>query len=199
MAMPLLLFALGSYPERLLFKELLSVATILAFCMLTGQFFWTPSNRYIAIPKTAIKRLTVLHKAVAIVSITILISHPFLLVMPSYYENRIAPNEAFIIIVTTFTSKGIVLGIIAWVLMILLGLLALFRKRVPLRYITWRTTHRVLAVLFIIPATWHAIDLGRHANISMSILFIIFAGGGVLMHVTQNSYKNIRNNSNEIH
>jgi len=43
--MPLLIWTMGNFPERSLLKESLSVMTILAFCQMIGQFFWTRTNR----------------------------------------------------------------------------------------------------------------------------------------------------------
>ena len=43
--MPLLIWAMGNFPERSLLKESLSVITILAFCQMIGQFFWSRTNR----------------------------------------------------------------------------------------------------------------------------------------------------------
>ena len=42
---PLLIWAMGNFPERSLWKESLSVMTILAFYQMIGQFFWTRTNR----------------------------------------------------------------------------------------------------------------------------------------------------------
>lgn len=46
--MPLFIWALGSLPARSFLKELLSIMTVLAFCQIIGQFFWTRTNRYAA-------------------------------------------------------------------------------------------------------------------------------------------------------
>ena len=46
--MPLLIWTMGNLTERSLLKESLSVITILAFCQMIGQFFWSRANRYAA-------------------------------------------------------------------------------------------------------------------------------------------------------
>lgn len=196
-AMPLLLLALGYFPERALLKDFLSTVTILAFCLLTGQFFWTSSNTYIATPER-LKKIRHLHITTGYACISIVFLHPFLLIVPHYYGNGATPTDALATILTTFTSKGIVLGIIAWLLLVTLGLTSLLRRKLPVRYATWRKMHELGAILFIITATWHAVDLGRHTSIAMSTLFIILASCGALMYFTQNSYPTFQDQKTEV-
>ena len=85
--------------------------------------------------------------------------------------------------VTTWESPGVVLGIIAWCLMLILGVTSLLRNRLPMKYTTWRAVHGVLAILFVVLATWHAIDLGRHTDRAMSVYMIVLAAGGILLLV----------------
>jgi predicted ferric reductase len=180
--MPLLVWALGDFPQRSLMKETLSLLTILAFCLLIGQFFWSRINRS-AIRVFQMKRLIQLHTVIGYTCISILVAHPFLLVVPRFFEKGVAPVEAFLTIITTVTSTGVVLGIIAWCLMLILGGTALLRTMLPLSYRTWRAMHAVLASLFLAAAVWHVVDLGRHASLAMSALIVILAGSGLLLMV----------------
>lgn len=63
----------------------------------------------------------------------VLLVHPFLIVVPRYYESGVDPTEAFFTITTTFNFVGIILGICAWFLMLILGATSLFRKTLLLR------------------------------------------------------------------
>ena len=82
------------------------------------------------------------------------------------------PIDSFIKMLTTFDNLGVLLGIIAWVLMLILGLTSMFRNRLNISYKTWKIFHGILSLGFIIVASWHAINLGRHMDESMIILTV---------------------------
>jgi predicted ferric reductase len=42
-----------------------------------------------------------------------------------------------------------------------------------MRYAAWRKFHGATAVLFVITGIWHAITLGRHSDMTMTILMIV--------------------------
>lgn len=176
--LPLLLWALGDVPRRSILKESLSIAFILSFSLMLGQFFLARGNKNIL---ASFRMSTVLkfHKAIAYSIVSIFLIHPFLIVIPRYFESGVAPMEAFITIITTFDSPGIVLGLIAWFLMLVLGITSFIRLRLPLKYRTWRYFHGILSILFISISAWHVVDLGRHADMAMSIYMIILAISGV--------------------
>jgi len=182
-AIPLILWIQTSLPERTLLKETLSVLTILAFFQMIGQFFISRSNSA-AVAELKMSSLVNIHNVIGYTAVTILLIHPFLLVVPRFFEAGVAPGEALITIITTWTSPGVVLGIIAWCLMLTLGMLALTRKKLPLKYPTWRLIHGILSILFISTATWHVIDLGRHANLAMLIFVAMLTASGVLLLLT---------------
>lgn len=178
--LPLLLWALGDFPRRTLLKESLSLLFILAFCMMIGQFFLSRGNRS-AVQSLRMSTVVKFHKVLGYVCAGVFLLHPFLLVVPRYFEAGVAPREAFTTIITTFDSPGIGRGIIAWVLLLLLGIQSLFRRRLPLKHTTWRTRHGIQAMALLAVATWHVVDLGRHSDLAMSIYFIILAVSGELL------------------
>ena len=177
---PLLLYTLGNYPRRTILKESLSILFILSFSLMLGQFFLARSYK---ITGQYIKMSTVLkiHKAIGYIFVSALLVHPFLIVVPRYFESGIDPVEAFLTIVTTTDNTSIVLGIISWSLLLLLGVTSLSRNKLPIKYKTWRILHGVIAILFIAISTWHATDLGRHTDMAMSVYMISLAAGGVLL------------------
>jgi len=177
--LPLLLWALGDFPRRTVFKESLSIIFILAFCQMLGLFFLSRSNK-IAVKSFRMGKIVKYHKIIGYICVGVLLIHPFLLVVPRYFESGVAPMEAFITIITTFDSRGIVLGIVAWCLLLLLGITSLIRGRLPIKYTTWRIFHGILTMFILAVVTWHVIDLGRHADLAMSIYFIILAVSGEL-------------------
>lgn len=158
------------------------MGTLLAFSLVLGVFFLTRGNRA-AVTGLTMRTTVTLHKIIGYVVVAVLLLHPFFIVIPRYFESGVAPKEAFITMVTTWESPGVVLGIIAWCLLLVLGITSLLRKRLPLKYTTWRAIHGVLAIFFVVLATWHAIDLGRHTDRAMSAYMIILAAGGVLLLV----------------
>jgi DMSO/TMAO reductase YedYZ heme-binding membrane subunit len=103
----------------------------------------------------------------------------------------VSPVDAFITMVTTL-NLGVILGIIAWCLMLVLGLTSLIRNKLHMKYKSWRVLHGILAILFAAIAVWHAIDLGRHSSLVMSIvLSLLTAGGIVILLKTYTLKKNI--------
>lgn len=169
----LLLLALGYQSERAAWKEILSALTIMALCLFAGQFFVTPRNRHVAGPGKA-KMLGTAHTALGYGGIAIAFLHPLFIVVPRYYDIGVEPLDALSTILTTFTSRGVVLGMIAWTLMIILGISSAFRRKLPVRHGTWRTIHGSTAILFMIAASWHAFDLGRHLAMPLSIALVLF-------------------------
>ena len=178
--MPLLIWAAGTFPQRTWLKESLSVVTMLAFSLIIGLFYLSRTNA-VAVKKINLSKLLKLHKIIGYTAVAVLILHPFLLVVPRFFEAGVAPIDAFITIVTTVTSRGVVFGLIAWCLMLTIGITSLVRKKLPLKYRTWRVIHGILASLCIASAACHVIDLGRHSNLAMSVFIAFLTTGGVLL------------------
>jgi len=177
--MPLFIWAAGNFPERSVLKESLSIITIMAFCQMIGQFFWARTNRYV-FKDLKMSKVLKYHKFIGYTFILILFFHPVYLVIPRFFEAGIAPVDAFVTIITTL-NQGVVLGIIAWCLMLVLGIISFLRNKLPMKYKTWRIFHGILAALFISISAWHVIDLGRHSNLAMAILISMLSAGGILL------------------
>ncbi len=176
--LPLLIWALGDVPRRTFLKEAISLLTIFSFIMMILQFFLSRGNARI-LKNHRLGKVVKLHKIIAYVFVSFLLLHPFLIIVPRALEAGIQPGEAFTTMLTTWDSRGIILGLTAWCLMIVLGLTSLFRKMLGMKYTTWRVFHGILTMLFIVLATWHATDLGRHTDLPMSVYMISLAGLGV--------------------
>ncbi len=178
--LPVFLYATGSFPRRTILKESISILTILAFFLMLAQFYLARTSRRM-LNGISMSSIITSHKVLGYVFLSILLVHPFLIVVPRYFESGIDSMEAFITIITAFNSLGIVLGICAWCLMIILGITSFLRKKLPLSYKSWRLFHGILAILFTILASWHAIDLGRHTTSTLSAYLVIAATGGILL------------------
>jgi len=155
------------------------VGTLLAFSLMLGLFYLTRGSRN-TVTSLTMRTTVTLHKLVGYVVAMVLLLHPLYIVIPRHFESGITPKEAFVTMITPFNSSGVILGMIAWCLMLILGLTSLLRNRLPMVFKTWRLCHGVLAI-FVVLATWHAHDLGRYMNRPMSIYIVVLAAGGVLL------------------
>ena len=178
--LPVTVLLLRHFPERTLLKESISLLTLLSFFMITGQFFWSRMNRS---TRTVLdgKKIKTIHNLIGYTCVTVLCLHPFLLVVPRFMEPGVEPINAFTTIITTISSRGVVLGLIAWVLMFTLGITSVIRNKLPIRYLAWRKLHGMLSVMFIVVAAAHVISLGRHVDTPMTLLIIAFSSYGIVL------------------
>jgi len=175
---PLLFWGVDDVPKRSILKETLSVLTLLSFSFMLLEFYLIRSTRFLFKEHT---RSNVLkwHKAIGYIFVSILLLHPFFVVLPRYVEAGVDPVDAFVTMVTTVDSLGVLLGLIAWFLLLLIGLTSFFRKQLPFSYKTWRIVHGLLAIVFIVIASWHALTLGRHMHKLLALFVLLIGGMGV--------------------
>lgn len=182
--LPILFYALGDFPRRSVLKEAISLCTLLAFSLVLGQFFLARSNMKI-IELFSLRRIKNVHTVIAYSAVTLILLHPFLIVLPRFLEAGVDPWDAFATMLTTFDSTGIVFGLIAWVLLLVLMLSAMFRirliQKLHIDYPRWRHFHGMLSVTFTVFAIIHAITLGRHINTPMIVFYIVLALIGITM------------------
>lgn len=182
--LPMLLYSLGDAPRRSLLKEAISLITLLAFSLMLGQFFLARSNE-VVINLFDRKHIQNVHKAIAYPALIIFLVHPFLIVFPRYFEAGVDPVDALLVMLTSFDNRGILLGMVAWALLVIIALTAIFRmrliKRYRIKYRDWRKFHGYLTVAFVVLAIWHAIELGRHTDRIMAAFFIALAIAGITL------------------
>ncbi len=182
--LPLLFYGLGDVPRRSLLKEVLSVLTLLAFSLMLGQFYLARSNE-VVLELFKPPEIQKVHKFIAYGAVIIILLHPALIVLPRFFEAGIKPWDAFVTMVTTFDSAGVLLGLVGWALLLVVLLTSMFRmrliKRFGIKYRTWRYVHGGLTVTFVVIGIWHSIDLGRHTDVAMAIYMITLAAIGTLM------------------
>ncbi|MFT5701006.1 MAG: putative ferric reductase [Desulforhopalus sp.] len=182
---PVLLYVTMDIPRRTLLKESLSLLSIFAFTLIIAQFFLTRCTRGM-FGNNSVSGIIKIHKVLGYVFLPVLLVHPFLIVVPRYFEAGINSSDAFLTIITSVGNVGIVTGISAWSLMLLLGITSLLRKQLFANYKTWRVMHGLLSVLFIICASWHAINLGRHMTPLLCTYLIAGVTGGVCLLLKTN-------------
>lgn len=172
--LPLILFYSGDFPQRMILKESISIIIILAFFLFLGQFFLSRTNKTLK-DMYKMSKIIKIHKIIGYSLIAIFLLHPFLIVVPRFFEAGVTPLEAITTMLTTFDSIGIVLGIVAWVLILILGITSFFKDKLRMKYITWRLLHGVLASILLVLVLWHSIELGRHTDLDMAIFMIFLA------------------------
>jgi len=177
-AVPVVLYNLGDFPKRNCLMGTLSLITILGFTLLISQFFSTRMNRKLV---KGIRMVNVLkiHKIIGYLFISILLLHPFFIIVPKIFDNTITPSDAFLKLITTFSSLGVILGLIAYTCMVILIMTSFFRFKLNLTYRTWRSIHGYFTLLFIATATWHVINMGRHSNTPFLIYYILIVVSGI--------------------
>lgn len=176
--LPLLLWATGDFPRRTLLKESLSVLTLVAFSLTLGQFPLARINGG-AVMALGAARVVRYHKIIGYAAAAVLLVHPLLIVLPRRFEVGIDPLDALAVIITEFDSSGVLLGMAAWCLMLVLGVTSLIRGSLPMSPKTWRIFHGTLSGAFAILATWHALNLGRHTDAAFSAMLFALAAAGV--------------------
>jgi len=182
--LPVMLFNLGDFPRRTFLKESISMLTVVAFSLMLGQFFLARSNNYLT-RAFRFSRVLSVHKFIGYSVVGIFLLHPFLIVLPRFSEAGVSPFDALMTMLTTFESLGIVLGLVSWCLMLLIGATSLFRDKLNISYRSWKLFHGILSILFIISASWHAIELGRHTDTIISIFIILLALTGSILLIKQ--------------
>lgn len=178
--LPILFWALGDVPKRSNLKETISIITLVSFSLMLGQFYLTRGNRSM-LKEHKMSKVVKYHKIIGYIFVSILLVHPFLIVVPRYFEAGISPKDAFLTLIGSFDSVGVLFGMIAWVLILVIGLTSMFRNQLPMSYKTWRVIHGILSMAFIVFASLHVINLGRHIDEAMSIFMIVMASGGVFL------------------
>ena len=177
-ATPILLYNFGDFPRRNFLKETLSIIIILGFSLLLSQFFSTRMNKKL-VKNIRMVNVLKIHKIIGYLFITILLLHPFFIIVPKFFDNTALPIDAFIKLTTTFSSLGVILGLIAYSCMVILLITSFFRFKLHLTYRAWRSLHGFFTMLFIITATWHVINIGRHSNAPFSIYYVLMVVSGI--------------------
>ncbi len=182
--LPLIIYTAGDFPRRGMLKESISIITIIAFFVTLLQFFLSRVNKPI-LNGCKMSKVIVWHKSLGYVFVFLLLIHPFLIVLPRYFEAGVEPKDAFMLILSNLGQKGLFFGLLSWALLLFLGLTSLFRNLLPVSYKTWRLMHGLLSVLFLAAASIHVISTGRHINLTMSWLIAVLSITGIFLLVRQ--------------
>lgn len=178
-ALPLLIYTLGESPSRSLLKETLSVVTIVSFFVMLLQFYLSRANSTTLRGVHKMGKVVKLHKELGYIFAAIIFIHPLFIVLPRLFEAGVDPVDALVRTLTTFQTKGVILGLIGYILLLIVVISSFFRDKLPMKYRSWRIFHGVLSTIFIAVASFHVAILGRHSDIYMVGLIAVLAVIGV--------------------
>lgn len=87
--------------------------------------------------------------------------HPLLILAPRFL---VSFDDGITSVVEAVTSPQLLTGIIAWLVMILWVMTAVFKDKIKISYETWRLTHLLGFVMICVLATLHITSVGRHGQ-----------------------------------
>jgi len=170
---PVFLAANQDVPAGSSYLQIVLFLSLAAFGLVLGQF-WL--SRLLPRSVAKIKPAVVLrwHKIVGYSAVGFLLIHPVLMVARRFWAQESDPTENLILMLR---APALQPAFVAWVVMVLLGVLSLARRR--FRPKSWRILHGLLSAGFAGLATWHVVAVGRHSNPAMSLFWIALAGFAV--------------------
>ncbi len=173
----LMIYLLGDFPRRNALKETISLLTIISFILMINQFYLTRGFRFID-GKGRMSDIVRMHKLIGYLSVSILLIHPFLVVLPRQFEGGVKPITAFWEIISTYNNPAVLLGICGWAAILTMAVTSAYRRKLFKNYIKWRTFHGVLAIVSLTILGYHVLLLGRHSNLVMKALYLVLMAGG---------------------
>lgn len=191
MGVPLFLYFSSDFPKRFTLMECISILTILAFSLLLSQFFTSRLN-YKLMKQIRMVNVLAIHKFIGYFFISVMMLHPFFIIIPKFFDDAVTPSDAFVRLITTYSTTGIIFGLIAYAIMLLLMLTAFFRFKMHLHYRTWRRLHGYITLLFVIAASWHVIDMGRHSNSSFILFYLLVVAVGIYYVLRKYLFKTVK-------
>lgn len=155
--LPLLLAAAQAPPRRAGLDELSTGMAMAGFGVLLVEF--ALSGRFRGLSRGIGMDLTMrLHQGMAFAALGFLLAHPFL-----YTDYGWRPGPGGLDGVR-LTPAATVSGMLAWMLLAVLVVLAWLRRSLPFAYETWRLAHGLGALALAALGAHHALDTGRYAQ-----------------------------------
>ena len=159
--LPLILSLLLGGPPRQFHQELASGLGILAFSMILAEFVLSGRFRVIS-NGVGLDRTMRLHQIVARVALVFALLHPLLYQgTPSGGPRPWDPSRQ-LTLTTDFSALST--GILAYLLLAALVVMAIGRKPLGYKYETWRLLHGVLALLIAVLLLHHTVTAGRYGS-----------------------------------
>ncbi len=158
--LPLLLAWLGMRPPRGILDELATGAGILAFSIILVEFIL--SGRFRSVSSGVGLDVTLkLHQLLARFALVLALIHPFLYRATFARQLPWDPTRQLTLTPDFWAMAG---GIMAWLLLPSLILLAIARSKLSYKYETWRIMHGFGALLIVGFVLHHTLNAGRYSE-----------------------------------
>lgn len=177
--LPLLLAAIGGAECLGLWTDFASATGLVAGAMMllqlvtSGRFEWISG-------RVGIDTTMAFHKWMARAIAVLIILHPLLFVAPLLWSD---PGAAMLRLWTMFTSPRFAAGAAAWLLVVVLVIMAVARDRLNIRYELWRALHLVMSLAAIILTLLHVLRVGLYSSDALLSGFW-FLGAAATLAVT---------------
>ena len=166
-ALPLFLAISQGLPLRALPNEFASTFGIIGFTWILLSFLLSGRSRIIS-GKIGIDKTMRVHQLMAIFLGVLILLHPYFYNLPIDKSLPWDTTRQFSLLLT---FPALISGTIAWVLLPVLIITAIFRDQLPCRYETWRLLHGIGAVVIVIASTHHVLEVGRYSDAITMKLF----------------------------
>ncbi|MFI3274869.1 ferric reductase-like transmembrane domain-containing protein [Vibrio sp.] len=87
--------------------------------------------------------------------------HPLLILAPRFHQ---AFTDGITSVIQVVTAPKMLTGLIAWVIMLIWVLTAIFKNKLKISYEVWRLTHVLGFVAIAVLATLHITNVGSHGQ-----------------------------------
>ncbi len=174
---PLLLALIAGKPARNAWRELGSGLAMVGFAMLLLEFALSGRFRTFS-GRVGIDVTMRVHQLAALGVLAFLLVHPFLYAVPRLSPD---PARALAFVERMFSSEWYRSGVIAWLLLLALVPMAIWRDRLPCRYEIWRASHGLGAALIAGCGLHHTLTVGTHsADRWLSAYWVLLTGVALL-------------------
>ncbi len=158
--LPLLLAWMGARPPRGIPDELATGAGMLAFSIILVEFIL--SGRFRSVSSGVGLDVTLrLHQLLARFALVLALVHPFFYRTPFARQLPWDPTRQLTLTPDFWAMAG---GILAWLLLPSLVLLAIARSKLSYKYEAWRIMHGVGALLIVGLVLHHTLNAGRYSE-----------------------------------
>ena len=171
---PVLLAVTQKVPTQSTFQLVVLLSSVGAFGLMLG-LFWL--SRLLPRDSVNIKASSTLrwHKYIGYIAGTFFLVHPVLMIVRRFWVEASLPLDNLKLMLTSSLMRT---GIIAWILLVIIILMAIVRKKIPGKI--FRYLHGLLSVVFVAFATWHVLAIGRHSYAGLLAYWILLSGGAVV-------------------
>ena len=158
-ASPLILAVAQGKTQRMLSDELAAGMALVAFAILIMEFVLSGRFRHIS-DGMGMDVTMRFHQLLARTALALIIVHPFIYRTPIGFP---LPWDTTGQHTLGLGGASLATGIVAWIVLPVLVLTAIYRSKLDWKYETWRLIHGLGALLVVLLGTHHAIAAGRYS------------------------------------